>query len=223
MQELEIFSYSLIHDLRAPLRAMCGFAEIVQADYADRLDAEGRAYLGKISSAGRRLDQLVQDVLAYSRVLHEAVRLVPVDPEAIVTALIEENPALQPPRAEIVIAARLHPVLGHEAHLMQVLSNLVYNAVKFVPPGRSSQVRLWTETDATTVRLFIRNNGVGFPRGSEKRLFGMFQRFRPAALYEGTGMGLAIVRKATERMGGTVELESSTDQGSTFVVTLRRP
>jgi signal transduction histidine kinase len=117
----------------------------------------------------------------------------------------------------------LHPVLAHEASLMQIVSNLVYNAVKFVPPGRRPQVRIWTEHDDSEVRLLVKDNGVGIPKEARPRLFGMFQRFHADGAYEGTGIGLAIVRKAAERMGGSVDVDSAPGEGSTFVVRLRKP
>ena len=219
--ELEAFSYSLSHDMRAPLRAMKGFSQILEVDYGDRIGEEGRIYLGKISRAAGRLDQLIRDVLTYSRILREQITLKPTEVGRLVRQLIDENPALQPPQTEITIDAP-HPVLGHEAYLMQVLSNLVYNAVKFVAPGQRPNVRIWTEESDAHVSIFVRDNGIGIPKAAQERMFGMFQRLHSDQSYEGTGIGLAIVRKAVERMGGTVSVESETGKGSTFRVQLQR-
>jgi PAS domain S-box-containing protein len=223
VQELEAFSYSLTHDMRAPLRAMSGFSHILETEYGDRLDDEGRSHLKRIAAAAGRLDQLIRDVLAYSKVVREDVKLHPIDTGKLVSQLVEENPALQPPKAEIIVQMPLHPVLGHEAYLMQIVSNLVYNAVKFVAPGRQPQVRIWTEPTSTEVKLLVQDNGIGIPSDVRQRLFGMFQRFHSDKRYEGTGIGLAIVRKAAERMGGSVHVESQLGHGSTFIVRLRKP
>lgn len=222
VQELEEFSYSLSHDLRAPLRAMKGFAQILETNNAAQLDADGRVYLSRIASAAGRLDQLIQDVLAYSRVVREPIALEPVDTERLVRQLIDENPALYPANADIEVRTPLLPVLGHEAYLMQVISNLVFNAVKFVHPGQRPRVRIWTETVDSEVRLNVRDDGIGIPADAQQRLFAMFQRVHGHHVYEGTGMGLAIVRKAVERMDGTVGVESESGKGSLFWVRLRK-
>lgn len=223
VQELETFSYSLSHDMRAPLRAMKGFSQILETEYAAQLDPHAADYLKKISRAAGRLDQLIQDVLTYSHILRGQISLQPIDIEKLAHQLIDENPALQPPRAEITIRSPLHPVLGHEAYLMQVLSNLVYNAVKFVAVGEQPRVQIWTETTATEIWLFVQDNGIGIPKEAHERMFRMFQRFHGDKFYEGTGIGLTIVRKAVERMGGQISLESEPGKGSTFRVQLRKP
>jgi PAS domain S-box-containing protein len=223
IHELEAFSYSLSHDMRAPLRAMKGFSQILESEYGPKLDPEANVYLGKISRASGRLDQLIQDVLTYSRIVRESIELQPIDIEKLAAQLMEENPALQPPHAEITIDSPLHTVLGHEAYLMQVLSNLVYNAVKFVAPGRQPRIRMWTESLDSHVRLFIEDNGIGIPPEAQERMFGMFERLHHEHAYEGTGIGLTIVRKAVERMGGRVGVESEVGKGSRFWVDLRKP
>lgn len=221
VSELERFSYSLSHDMRAPLRAMQGFAEVLQEEYGDRLDDQARGYLKRIVSAAARLDQLIRDVLSYTHVVREEIRLQPIALEPILRQLILENPALQPPQAEIHLAAPLEPVLGHEAYLTQCLSNLLSNAVKFVAPGNHPIVRVWTAKREGGVRIYVHDNGIGIPPEWQSRIFGMFERMHPASHYAGTGIGLTIVRKAAERMGGRVGLESEPGQGSTFWVQLR--
>ncbi len=222
VHELEAFSYSLSHDMRAPLRAMKGFAQILESEYTTQLPPEACGYLKKISRAAGRLDQLIQDVLTYSHILRGQIELKPIDIDKLARQLIEENPALQPPKAVIAITSPCHPVLGHEAYLMQVLSNLVYNAVKFVRPGQLPEIRIWTETVGSEVHLFVKDNGIGIPKVAHERMFGMFQRYHSEKTYEGTGIGLTIVRKATERMGGQVSIESEPGQGSTFRVQLQK-
>jgi PAS domain S-box-containing protein len=223
IRELEAFSYSLSHDMRAPLRAMTGFAQIVLTEHGDRIGPQGSLYLGKISRAAARLDQLIRDVLTYSRVVRERIELGPVDVEKLAYQLIDENPALQPPQADVRILSPLAPVCAHEAYLMQALSNLVYNAVKFVVPGEQPQVVLWTEREGEHVRICVRDNGIGVAPDARERIFGMFERLHAGDVYEGTGIGLTIVRKAVERMRGHVGVESELGVGSTFWIRLHAP
>ncbi|MFN7138075.1 MAG: PAS domain S-box protein, partial [Limisphaerales bacterium] len=222
IHELEAFSYSLSHDMRAPLRAMKGFSQILQTDFGPQIGQEGNLYLEKISTAAGRLDQLIQDVLTYSRIVREAIELQPVDAERLLKQLIDENPALQPPSAVIEVQSPLLPMLGHDAYLTQVLSNLVYNSVKFVAKGKQPVVRVWTETIENDVRLCIKDNGIGIPKEAQSRLFKMFERLHSEKDYEGTGIGLSIVRKAVERMGGQISFESREGDGTTFYVRLRK-
>jgi|GEM_PF-1567303 len=223
VSELERFSYSLSHDMRAPLRAMQGFSQIVEDEYGPQLDEQGRDYLKRISAAARRLDQLIRDVLSYTHVVREDVRLQPMQVAPLLRQLIAENPALQPPLAEVVVETPLLPIMGHEAYLTQCLSNLLTNGVKFVAPGRKPYVRVWTEAVGDQIRLLVRDNGIGIPREWQARIFGMFERMHPASHYDGTGIGLTIVRKAAERMGGLVGVDSEPGEGSTFWIQLNRP
>lgn len=222
--ELERFSYSLSHDMRAPLRAMQGFSQIVEQEYGPQLDDEGRTYLKRITAAARRLDQLISDVLSYTHVVREDVRLQSIQVAPLLRQLIAENPALQPPLAKVVVETPLLAVMGHEAYLTQCLSNLLTNGVKFVVPGRNPLVHIWTEeVDRHHVRLLVRDNGIGIPKEWQARIFGMFERMHPASHYDGTGIGLTIVRKAAERMGGLVGVDSEPGKGSTFWIQLDRP
>lgn len=221
--ELESFSYSVSHDMRAPLRSMQGYAHILMQECAEQISAECRTYLERITSATGRMDQLIQDVLTFSRVARADFDLEPVSLDALVRGILDSYPNLQAPHAHITVEGRLPPVLGNEAALTQCLSNLLGNAVKFVAPGTRPQVRIWAEprVDAQTswVRLAIQDNGIGIPKDAHEKIFEMFQRL--SKNYEGTGIGLAIVKKSATRMGGRVGLDSSPGQGSTFWVELR--
>ncbi|MFN7143288.1 MAG: sensor histidine kinase, partial [Myxococcota bacterium] len=222
VEELEAFSYSLSHDMRAPLRAMKGFSQILEAQYAECLGPQGALYVGRISRAAGRLDQLIQDVLTYSRVAREKIELRPVDVERLLHQLVDENPALHPPQAHVSVIGPLEPVHAHEAYLMQVLSNLVYNAVKFAKAGEPARVRIWSEGTDTHVRVVVEDDGIGIPADAQARVFRMFERVHADRVYEGTGIGLTIVRKAIERMGGEVGLESELGRGSRFWFRLAR-
>jgi signal transduction histidine kinase len=173
------------------------------------------------------MDSLIQDVLALTNVIRRPITLSPVNVDALVRALVRERPELSPPRAEIKIESPLLPVLSHEAMLSQCLTNLLSNAVKFVERGIVPRVRVWTEelssaatrTDSSEpplVRIWIEDQGIGIPAEAQARIFEIFQRLHSAAQYEGSGIGLAIVRKAVERMGGGVGVESDSQKGSRF-------
>jgi PAS domain S-box-containing protein len=215
VSELEAFSYSLSHDLRAPLRAIQGFTEIVLTDYGEKIP-EAVDYLRRVINASSRMDRLIQDVLAFSRVSRQEIDVAPVDVEKLVQDLVDERPELHPPRAQVTVHSPLLPVIGHDASLMQCLTNLLDNAVKFVPPGTMPQVRVSTEQRDGHVRINVSDNGIGIDAEGQRRLFTVFQRLANAQQYQGTGLGLAIVRKAAERMGGRVGVESAPGNGSTF-------
>jgi len=218
--ELESFSYSVSHDLRAPLRAIQQYSEILKEDYQDKLDESGRSYLTRIAASTARMDALVRDVLTYSRVVRSDIQLEPIQTEKLLRDLIEQYPTLQPPLAEIEIESPLLPVMGHEAFLIQCLSNLLGNAVKFVLPGQIAKVRVRTEEDVDRIRLWVEDNGIGIAPEDQDRIFGIFEKVDPEQKYEGTGIGLSIVRKAVERMNGKLGVESEIGRGSRFWIEL---
>jgi PAS domain S-box-containing protein len=216
--ELESFSYSISHDLRAPLRAMQSFAELLSEECGTGIGAEGRDYLRRIITASGRMDRLIQDVLVYSRVSRTELTLVPVDLQTLVDGIVESYPQFQTDHADIVIHGRLPCVLGNEAALMQCVANLVGNAIKFVAPGVRPRVEIMAEIAGLRVRLCVQDNGIGIAAEARTKIFGIFQRFNTA--YEGTGIGLAVVRRAAERMGGEVSFTSEPGAGSRFCLDL---
>ena len=220
VQQLEAFSYSVSHDLRAPLRAMLGFAEALQEDCADQLSKEGKGYAARIIAAAHRLDRLINDILLYSRTARANFQLQPVDLEKIVLDAMQEQPAFQPPMAEIEVVHPLPPVMGHEPSIMQCVVNLLSNAVKFVPKGRRPKIQIYSEMHDAAVRLVVADNGVGIAPEDIGRIFRLFERLHPASAFEGTGIGLTIVRKAIERMGGEVGVSSVLGDGSRFWIQL---
>jgi PAS domain S-box-containing protein len=219
--ELEAFSYSVSHDMRSPLSAMRGFAEILLEDHSAQLDGEGIKYLEKIDVAAARLDALVQEVLAYTRLLPGEVIIESVDLDALVHQIIETYPQLQTSQVEIQIEGALPKVLGSAASLAQCLSNLLTNAVKFVAPGTKPRVKIRAQAIAADIRLWVEDNGIGISPKDQVRIFQMFVRVGHATAYEGTGLGLTIVRKAVERMGGRMGVESKVGQGSKFWIQLK--
>jgi len=220
--ELEIFSYSVSHDLRGPLRALRGFSDLLLEEHASTLKGKAVDYLKRISTAARRMDQLIEDVLSYTRVVGKEMRLKAVDLDELVHQILESYPQLQGEEVDFGIAERLPSVLGHEASLTQCLSNLLANAVKFVAPGVRPKIKVGAETTDTHVRLWIEDNGIGIAPQHHERIFAIFERVVDREAYDGTGMGLAIVRKAVQRMNGRVGVESTLGQGSKFWVELQK-
>ncbi len=218
VSELEHFSYALIHDMRAPLRSMQSFAGLIEEENGERLPEPSREYLRRIKVAANRMDQLIRDSFNYSRTVRAMVPRQPVDLSKLLVELLETYPNLKPHQARIEIQNPLPVVWGSEAALTQCFSNLLGNAVKFVAPGTKPRVRVWAEGERGRVRVWVEDNGVGIPIQAQSRLFRMFQRHHPQ--YEGTGVGLAIVRKLIDRMGGRVGVESGENRGSRFWIEL---
>jgi PAS domain S-box-containing protein len=222
IEQMEEFSYSVSHDLRSPLRAMNAYAGVLLEEYGNQLDEVARGYLAKIQRGSDRMNRLTQDVLAYSRVARSQVQPETIDLERLVRDVIYQHTTLQPPATEIEIVGPLPPVLGHETTLAQSISNLLNNAVKFVAAGVKPHVRVHAERKGKQVRVWFEDNGIGIKPEHQQRIFNMFERVHPEGMYEGTGIGLTIVRKAIEKMGGKVGVESEGHTGSRFWIELRQ-
>ncbi|GEM_PF-2069012 len=218
--QMEEFSYTVSHDLRAPLRGMKVYSETLLEDYSQPLPDEARRYLERISVNAERLDKMILDVLTFTRIARVEFQLSRVAVDRLVRQIVEQYPGMQKPNATIKVE-KIPDVLGHEPSLTQALSNLLNNAIKFVPPNVHPEVRIWSERNNGHVRLWVEDNGIGIDPRYQQRLFGMFERVHPHMPYEGTGVGLAIVRKAVERMGGKVGVESDGKHGSKFWIELK--
>jgi len=218
--ELEAFSYSIAHDMRAPLRSLQGFSGILLSDYAENLDAEGRRFLSLIAKSANRMDRLIQDVLNYSRLVRGDYPFTAVEIEPLLRGILDTYPQFADNAAEIVFQGPFPNVLGNEAMITQIFSNLMGNAVKFVLPGTKPRLKVWAEAQEKSVRLHVQDNGIGIAQDQHEKIFGIFQQVNKN--YEGTGIGLAIVKKAVERMGGKVGLQSEPGRGSIFWIELRR-
>jgi signal transduction histidine kinase len=216
VNELEHFSYTITHDLRAPLRAMTGFASLLAEDCIESLDTTSREYLNRIITSAGRMDQLITDALSYSQVVRHEMPLHVIDVGRLLAGIVESYPIFQEPKARIEIADDLPRVLGNEAGLTQCFSNLLGNAVKFVKPGTVPHVRISAEKHGDRVRFWVEDNGIGIPAELQARVFVMFQRL--SKHYEGTGIGLTLVKKVAERMGGAVGVVSQEGHGSRFWV-----
>jgi PAS domain S-box-containing protein len=220
VSDLESFSYSISHDMRAPLRAMQSFAQILAEESGDRIGPKGQDYIRRIIGASDRMDRLIQDVLTYSRVTRTELTLEPVEVEKVLDGILESYPQFQPPQAQIAVRRPLPRVIGNEAALVQCLSNLIGNAIKFVAAGVMPQVEIWSEIHGKRVRLFVRDNGIGIEPDAHEKIFNIFYQLDRS--FQGTGIGLSVVRKAAERMGGSAGLKSELNRGSTFHLELAR-
>jgi signal transduction histidine kinase len=200
---------------------MQSFATILAQEHGQDFNAQGKDYIRRIITSAERLDRLIRDVLTYSRVVRSDTRLEPVHLHALLTGIVESYPAFHRPQAEITVDGELPDVLGNEAALTQCISNLLGNAVKFVAPGVIPKIRIWAEQRPATssVRVFFHDNGIGIPETARNLVFGIFQRVSHD--YEGTGIGLSIVKKAMHRMDGDVGYTSELGKGSTFWLELR--
>jgi signal transduction histidine kinase len=195
---------------------MQGYAKALLSDYKDRLDPEAIHYLDRISRSSNRLDSLIQDILAYSRVTKDEILLHPVDVERLIDDIFSTHLEFQAPQVHIAVEKPLHRVLGHEAYLTQCITNLLGNAIKFVAQGVVPEIRIRSERLDGKVRLWFEDNGIGIDPSHHERIFQIFGQVYSEKKYGGTGIGLAIVRKAVQRMNGEAGVESGTDKGSRF-------
>ena len=217
--ELEAFSYTVAHDLRAPLRSIQGFAQMLLEEHSDRLDLAGHDYAQRIVTAARRMDALTRDLLTYSHLGRAAMALELVSLEAAVDDVLTQLEAeIRSTAAHVTVDRPLPHIMGHYTTVVQVVANLLMNGLKFVAPGVRPRVRIWTAEGDEGVRLWIRDNGIGIAPEYHERIFCVLERLHAFEAYPGTGIGLAIVRKGMERMGGHVGVESALGQGSTFWV-----
>jgi PAS domain S-box-containing protein len=218
-RELETFTYSVSHDLKAPLRGIDGYSRLLLEDHAGQLDEEGRDFLNTIRSATTQMAQLIDDLLAYSRVERRTLALGQIELRQFVeTLLFEMQPEQTYPHTTVDVT--LEPVLlsADSDALALVLRNLIDNALKFSAGGSAPHVEIGGERTAQGYRLFVCDNGVGFDMQYQERIFDIFQRLHRAEEYPGTGIGLAIVRRALQRMQGQVWSKSQPGQGATFFV-----
>ncbi len=220
-KELEAFSYSVSHDLRAPLRAINGFAGIILEDYGPQLPPQGREYLERVRHGGKHMGELIDDLLAFARLSRQPLVRRPVDATLLVReALAELNPGASGRRIEVRIGV-LPMCDGDPILLRQVWVNLLSNAIKYTRQRAEAVVEIGYEPHAIDGAYFVRDNGVGFDMQYAGKLFGVFQRLHRAEDFEGTGVGLAIVQRVVHRHGGRAWAEAQPDRGATFYFTLK--
>jgi len=219
-RELEAFSYSVAHDLRAPLRGIDGFSQALVKEYRERLDDTGIDYLHRIRNAAQRMSQLIDDLLRLSQVGRTAIARESVDLSTMANALLADLQQQEPARQVGVVIApglRVHA----DPHLMQVvLTNLLSNAWKFTAPQSEARIEVGLDAQRGEAAMFVRDNGVGFDMEYAGKLFGAFQRLHAMHEFAGTGVGLATVKRIIERHGGRIWADAAPDRGATFYFTL---
>ena len=219
-RELEAFSYSVSHDLRAPLRAIDGFAGILVEDHASELTPDARSCLDVITDRTRHMGQLIDDLLTFSRLGRQPVTRAPIDMSALAEGVVTEARAADPGRAVEIIVQPLAPAAGERSLIRQVFVNLIQNALKFTRTRSPARIEVSCVQHEHETVYVVRDNGIGFEMAYADKLFGVFQRLHRAEDFEGTGVGLAIVQRIIHRHGGRVWADAVVDEGATFYFTL---
>ena len=219
-QELESFSYSVSHDLRAPIRAINGFSRILLEEYSDSLDEDGKNYLRRVSEAGLRMGVLIDDILRLSRVTRSEIRRGPVELSTLAYTVIADLRQANPERrVDVAIAPDLK--VNADANLMRImLENLLGNAWKFTQKHPFARIELGVTQIDNMITYFVRDDGAGFDMAYVDKLFGAFQRLHDTSEFDGTGIGLATVQRIIQRHGGSVWAEGAVEQGASFFFTL---
>jgi light-regulated signal transduction histidine kinase (bacteriophytochrome) len=220
-KEMEAFSYSVSHDLRAPLRAINGFAGIVLEEFSSQVPEKGREYLERVRAGGKRMGELIDDLLAFSRLSRQSVNRRTVNSDEIVQNVLEE---LKPQHEDREIEWQIKDLPSCEGDpvlLKQVWVNLLSNAVKYTRGREPASVEIGCTCENGENIFFVRDNGAGFDMQYSNKLFGVFQRLHRSDEFEGTGVGLAIVRRVVQRHGGRVWAEAAVNRGATFYFTLQ--
>ena len=220
-QELEAFCYSVSHDLRAPLRAIQGFAQVLVEDYESLLDDMGEEYLNRIITAASHLDTLILDLLAYSRLGRNQIQFAQVHLANVVEEILSElESELQENQGQVIVKTALLVVRSNQSILKSVITNLITNSIKFVRADVHPVVQIWAEERGEYVRLWVEDNGIGIAPEHQERIFRVFERLHGIESYHGTGIGLAIVKRGVESLNGRVGVESTLHRGSCFWIEL---
>jgi two-component system, sensor histidine kinase and response regulator len=220
-EQLETFSYSVSHDLRAPLRSLQGFSEVLLEDYGSKLDEEGRLYLERIKAATIQMEQLTRDLLQYCRITREDMTPQPIAIDALLKDVIAMHNFVLPANGQLIVRDGLAGVMANPTLLGQCLSNILNNAFKFVAPEVPPRVEVWTERNGSRVRINVQDNGIGIDPAHHEKVFGIFERVGNVREHQGTGIGLAIVARAVQRMGGHCGVDSKLGAGSRFWIDLQ--
>lgn len=223
-KELEAFAFSVSHDLRAPLRAIDGFSRILVEDYEHKLDAEGRRLLGVVRENSQRMGQLIDDILSFSRMSRRDMGCSDFDLALLAQSVFDEQQAALPERRLLLKLGALPTARGDRAMIRQVLTNLIANAIKFTAPRPQALIEIAGDSASGSEEnhYWVRDNGVGFDMQYVDKLFGAFQRLHSAEQFEGTGIGLAIVKRVITRHGGRVWAEGRVNEGAAIHFTLPR-
>lgn len=219
-QELGAFSYSISHDLRAPLRSISGFIRIVLDEYGDRLDPEARKYLDRVLANAQHMGRQVDDLLAFSRLSRQPLQTRLVDTRDLVRRVLSQLQGAMDGRRIDLIVGDLPPCQGDDGLLEHVFTNLIGNAIKYTRRQPVARIEIGFVRDRAEPAYFVRDNGVGFDMRYAGKLFGVFQRLHAAEDFEGTGAGLAIAQRIVQRHHGRIWAEAEVGRGATFFFTL---
>ena len=219
-KELEAFSYSVSHDLRTPLITIQAFSRLLVEKYAAHLDAKGQRFLGAIQKSTKQMDQLINDLLALSRLKRQEFEVAEIDMGDLAQGVFEELKAINPGRKLNLVISNPPKGMGDPSMIRQVFVNLLSNAIKFTRKREAALIEIGGTINDKEATFFVKDNGVGFDMAEAEKLFGVFQRLHSADEYEGTGVGLAIVQRIITRHGGRVWAEGKLDEGAVFYFTL---
>jgi light-regulated signal transduction histidine kinase (bacteriophytochrome) len=219
-KELEAFSYSVSHDLKAPLRAIEGFSKIVVEENAETLDQETRRLLNLVRDNARRMGNLIDDLLSFSRAGRHALSIQRIGMESLVDSVWQELVSREPGRTFEFAVEQLPDAEGDQPLIRQVWANLISNAIKFTSPRDVGIISVGSRAGNESVVYFVKDNGVGFDMQYADKLFGVFQRLHSQGEFQGTGVGLALVHRIIQRHGGKVWAEGAVDGGATFFFSL---
>lgn len=221
VKELDSFSYSVSHDLRAPLRAIDGFSRIVEEDYAPKIDAEGKRIIGVIRSEAKRMGRLIDDLLAFSRLGRQKIEPKIIEMEPMAREVFDELKTFEANRTIRLTLHKIPPAFGTEPMIRQVWTNLIGNALKFTSKKETPEIEIGEKENKEGERVyFVKDNGAGFDMRFADKLFGVFSRLHSAEDFPGTGVGLALVQRIIQRHGGRVWGEGKVDHGATFYFTI---
>jgi len=220
-KELESFSYSISHDLRAPLRAIFGFSQILSKRHRESLNEEGKQYMDYIVQASVRMEQLINDLLDYSRLGRKSIDIYPISVNKIIENIYPDfKQKLESIGANFIVENDIPKILGNESLLQQIFINLIGNAINYRRKNIPLEIRINYEQNNKSVILSVSDNGIGIPKEYWEKIFNIFQRLHSDDEYPGTGIGLATVRKSVSMLNGTICVDSVVDKGTTFYIHL---
>ncbi|MEO7043964.1 MAG: PAS domain S-box protein, partial [Ferruginibacter sp.] len=220
IQELESFSYSVSHDLRAPLRAINGFTQIMVDDYASHMDDEAQIIFGEIIRNSSKMGELIDNLLSFSRIGKKATSMSNINIEGLINELIAELKHEEPKRKFKITIQKLENITGDAGMLRQVFINLISNAFKYTGKKEAAEISIGSYKEDNNMVYYVKDNGAGFDMRYYDKLFGVFQRLHSSNEFDGTGVGLAIVQKIIAKHGGTVWAEGIVNEGASFYISL---
>jgi light-regulated signal transduction histidine kinase (bacteriophytochrome) len=220
INELESFSYSVSHDLRAPLRAINGFTQVLLEDFIEQIDEEAKDILNEIISNSKKMGQLIDNLLDFSRVGKQFISSAMVDVPSLVETVITELRQLNPNSSVEIKTNPLHHIQGDRHMLKQVFDNLLSNAIKYSGKKENAQIEIGSYEQGDAVVYYVKDNGAGFDMKYYDKLYGVFQRLHSSNEFDGTGVGLAIVQKIINKHGGVTWAEGKVNEGATFYFSL---